>query len=105
MYIISQEDLQRVKLNKEGYLKIVPDNAEPTSTSQKDIDVKVEVIEDVAKEREISPIAEEVIKVNGTTRASTPPPPTKRLINTKVIITVGAVGLLLYVLFVMKPFK
>lgn len=125
MYIISQDEYERIVQNREGNLKIVPENAEPPSVDylhkpskvveiddgitktehQKDSEARAEkaAAEEEALAATLPPHAEEVVKSTKTpSRLKTQFDKIKRD-PLKIVLVSGAALFLLYLIFVWKP--
>lgn len=120
MYIISQDEYDRIAQNREGNLKIVPKNAEPPNvdTLNKLTEV-VEISDGITKtefEKDQEALAEKELKETLPPHAvravkSSKEAPTLLKANLdrikkdpiKIVVVVGAAALLLYLLLIWKP--
>ena len=113
MYIISQDEYERIVQNREGNLKIVPENAEPPSVDylhkpSKVVEIddgitKTEHQKDSEARAEKAAAEEEVVKSTKTpSRLKTQFDKIKRD-PLKIVLVSGAALFLLYLIFVWKP--
>lgn len=106
MYVISPEDMMKVRMNREGQLKIVPDNAEPTQDYKQS--VVVETISDGVTVTEFQ--KDEAARANKSAESNTGTTPSKTTSELyapmgrtiKIVAISGAAALLIYLLFVWK---